>query len=161
LGLHVIAAASSKEKRDAAIAAGAEAAIDTTSEDVKARAREFSDGGVDLVYDPVGGDLAEQGLRSLRNDGQLLVIGFASGTIPKLPANQVLLRNRRVTGVEWGGWALTHPVENAALVTEVLELIAAGRLHPVEPTTYSLDDAGRALSDLANRNVTGKLALVP
>jgi len=73
---------------------------------VKVRAKEISGGdGVDAVYDAVGGTLGETCLRALRDDGQFLVIGFASGAIPKLPANQVLLRNRRVTGVDWGGWA--------------------------------------------------------
>jgi NADPH2:quinone reductase len=162
LGLQVIAGASTAEKRALAEAQGAEASIDTTTEDVKTRARELAGGsGVDLVYDPVGGDLAEQGLRALGDDGQFLVIGFASGSIPKLPANQVLLRNRRVTGVEWGGWVAKHPEENRALVAEVLAEIAAGRLHPVEPTTYPLDEVRTALRDLADRRVTGKVALVP
>lgn len=162
LGLRVIAAASTPDKRATAERQGAEAVIDTTTEDVKARARELSGGnGVDLVYDPVGGDLAEQGLRALGDDGQFLVIGFASGTIPRLPANQVLLRNRRVTGVEWGGWVAKHPAENRVLVDEVLAEIAAGRLRPIEPTTYPLTEVHRALTDLAERRVTGKVALVP
>ena len=70
----------------------------------------------------------------MRDDGQFLVIGFASGDIPKLPANQVLLRNRRVTGVEWGGWVAKNPEANARLVEQVVAMIAAGELHPVEPT---------------------------
>ena len=104
MGLRVLAAASSTEKRAAAAAMGADVVIDSTNEDVKERARAESDAGVDLVYDPVGGALGESCLRALGDDGQFLVLGFASGAIPRLPANQVLLRNRRVTGVEWGGW---------------------------------------------------------
>jgi NADPH2:quinone reductase len=161
LGLRVIGAASSAEKRAAAAEAGAVATIDTSSEDVKERARELSGGGVDLVYDPVGGELAEQGLRALGEDGQLLVIGFASGVIPRLPANQVLLRNRRVTGVDWGAWAGRHPAENRALLGEVLAHIEADDLHPVEPLTYPLAEVARALTDLATRRATGKLALTP
>ncbi|HEX9258910.1 MAG TPA: zinc-binding dehydrogenase, partial [Acidimicrobiales bacterium] len=87
LGLRVLAVASSDEKRQAALAAGAEAAIDPAG-GIKDAAREWGGGGVDYVYDPVGGDLAEQGLRALDEDGQLIVIGFASGPIPRLPANQ-------------------------------------------------------------------------
>jgi NADPH2:quinone reductase len=161
IGLRVLAAASSEEKRAAALAQGATAVIDTSTESVKDRARELAGGGVDLVYDPVGGELAEQGLRALGEDGQLLVIGFASGTIPRLPANQVLLRNRRVTGVDWGAWAGRNPAANRALLHEVLDAIVEGRLHPVEPSVRPLGDVAAALADLAERRVTGKLALVP
>lgn len=161
MGLHVIAAASSPDKRALAVAAGAEATIDTATEDVKTRAKELSGGGVHHVYDPVGGALAEAGLRALRDDGQLLVIGFASGEIPKLPANQVLLRNRRVTGVDWGGWTVTHGAENAQLLTDVVAAVARGELHPVEPRTYPLADVAEALTDQIERRVVGKTVLVP
>jgi len=160
LGLEVYAAASSPEKRALARAAGAAAVIDSSTEDVKARARELSDRGVDLLYDPVGGDLGTECLRALGDEGTHLVVGFVAG-IPQLPANQILLRNRRVVGVEWGGWATRHPDEDQRMVDEVLALIAEGRLRPVEPTTYPLEDAGRALRDLAERRVAGKVALVP
>lgn len=162
MGLRVIAAASTAEKRAAALACGAEVVVDTTTQDTKAVAREVADGdGVHLVYDPVGGDLGEQCLRALRDDGQFLVIGFASGTVPKLPANQVLLRNRRVIGVEWGPWAERHPVENDELMRWLLAGIAGGAMTPVEPTPYPLDAAARALADQQNRRVTGKTVLVP
>jgi NADPH:quinone reductase len=161
LGLHVIAAASSAEKREMASSRGAVAVIDTSSEDVKARAREISGDGVDAVYDPVGGKLGEECLRALRDDGQFLVIGFASGDIPKLPANQVLLRNRRVTGVDWGGWAGRNPRANRALVDRLLAMIAAGEIEPVEPVSYPFEDAARALADQQQRNVVGKAVLVP
>jgi NADPH:quinone reductase len=161
MGLHVIAAASSADKRAMAMSLGAESVIDTSSEDVKARAKELSGGGVHAVYDPVGGALAEAGLRSLRDDGQLLIIGFAAGEIPRLPANQILLRNRRVTGVDWGGWVSTHQAENEQLLTDVLAAIGRGDLHPVEPKAYSLDDVPVALQDQLDRKVTGKSVLVP
>ncbi|MGB8858050.1 MAG: NADPH:quinone oxidoreductase family protein [Ilumatobacteraceae bacterium] len=161
MGLHVIAAASSEEKRSIAIAHGAEAVIDTATEDVKARAKELSGGGVHAVYDPVGGALAEAGLRSLRDDGQLLVVGFAAGEIPRLPANQILLRNRRVTGVDWGGWVGDHQAENERLLGDVLAAIGRGELHPVEPRAYALSDVASALRDQLSRNVTGKSVLVP
>jgi NADPH:quinone reductase len=161
LGLQVIAAASSADKRAMAASRGAVAVIDTTSEDVKARAREISGDGVDAVYDPVGGVLGEQCLRALREDGQFLVIGFASGDIPKLPANQVLLRNRRVTGVDWGAWAARNQDANRNLADHVLALIAAGEINPVEPVSYPFDQAARALADQQDRKVVGKAILVP
>ena len=161
MGLHVIAAASSEAKRELAVSYGAEATIDTTTEDVKTRAKELSGGGVHIVYDPVGGALAEAGLRALRDDGQLLVLGFAGGEIPKLPANQILLRNRRVTGVDWGGWVGGHQKENAAMLAEVLAAIEAGQLRPVEPKAYPLADVAAALQDQVDRRVVGKSVLVP
>lgn len=167
LGCRVIAAASSEAKRQLALDRGAQAVIDTaacTPDDAKNAAREFGAvtgrGGVDHLYDPVGGELGEACLRALGEDGNYLVIGFVAG-IPRLPANQILLRNRRVIGVDWGAWAGRHPTENQRLLTEVLGLIAAGDLSPVEPVTYPLEQAARALADLGTRNVAGKVALVP
>ena len=161
LGLKVIAAASSAAKREMAQSRGAVAVIDSSSEDVKARAKEISGDGVDAVYDPIGGKLGEECLRSLRDDGQFIVIGFASGDIPKLPANQVLLRNRRVTGVDWGAWVGRNPAENQALVMQVLAKIAAGELSPVEPVSYPFEQAAQALADQQQRNVVGKAVLIP
>jgi NADPH2:quinone reductase len=162
LGLHVLAAASSPEKRALAADRGAEQVVDSSSEDVKERAKEWSGGGVDLVYDPVGGPQGEAALRALADDGQFLVIGFASGAIPQLPANQVLLRNRRVTGVDWGGWVgKGHAAANQQMLQAVLAEITAGRLRPVEPTSYAFDDVARALEDQVERRVAGKTALVP
>jgi NADPH:quinone reductase len=135
--------------------------IDSSGEDVKARARAISGDGVDGVYDPVGGALGESCLRSLREDGQFIVIGFASGDIPKLPANQVLLRNRRVTGVDWGAWAGRNPAANQEIVAQLLEMISAGNLQPVEPVRYPFVEAAQALSDQQHRKVVGKAVLVP
>jgi len=166
-GLRVIAAASTADKRRLALDRGADAVIDTsalTPEDVKQTAREFgmSAGGhgVDLVYDPIGGLLGEQCLRALGDDGQYLVIGFVAG-IPALPANQILLRNRRVVGVDWGAWASRNSAANHALLTEVLEMIDAGTIEPVEPSPYPLEEAGAALADLAARRIAGKVVLIP
>lgn len=160
LGLRVIAAASSKDKRDLATSRGAVATIDVATEDVKERAKELSGGGVDYLYDPVGGDLGETCLRALGEDGQYIVIGFVGG-IPRLPANQVLLRNRRVTGVDWGAWVSTHQSENVKMMMEVFDAIEQGKIHPVEPTTFPLDKAVDALRALQSRSVAGKIALIP
>ncbi len=167
MGLRVLAAASTAGKRAAAAERGAVATIDTSGEDVKERARALAgelvpgSTGVDAVYDPVGGDLAEAALRSLGENGQYLVVGFASGRIPQLPANQVLLRNRRVVGVDWGAWAARHTVDNAAMIVEILTAVEQGELRPVEPTPYPLEDAARAMEDQLERRVTGKTVLVP
>ena len=161
LGASVIAVASTAEKRALCLARGATGVIVPTTESIKDRARELAGGSVSLAIDPVGGPLSDQALRSLGFDGELLIIGFASGEIPKLAANQILLRNRRVIGVDWGAWAMSAPEENAMVMTEVLDLIAAGGLSPVEPTIYPLADAGLALRDLLERRVTGKAVLVP
>jgi NADPH2:quinone reductase len=160
LGLRSLAVASSAEKRDQAVTAGAEAAIDA-ADDVKVQARELSGGGVDLVVDPVGGPLAEAALRALRVNGRYLVIGFASGEIPRLPANQVLLNNRTVIGVDWGAWTMQQPEAHRTLLAELMAMVAGGRLHPVEPTAYPLDQAATALSDLMERRAVGKVVLVP
>jgi len=170
LGLRVIAAASTEEKRALAESRGALATIDNSVLDAagikdaaKAFAASFDDrgdrGGVDVVYDPVGGDVGEVALRALGEDGQLLVIGFVAG-IPKLAANQVLLRNRRVTGVDWGAWVGRNQDANRQLLAEVVERIGSGDLDPVEPVGYPLREAARALRDLADRKVAGKVALV-
>jgi NADPH:quinone reductase len=161
LGARVIAAASSPAKLAAARAAGAAATIDYEGEDLKVRARALSGGGVDVVVDPVGGRHADPALRALAAGGRFLVIGFAGGSIPALPLNQVLLNNRTVLGVDWGAWSFREPGANRELINEVLAMIAAGRLHPAAPTAHPLADAGRVLTDLLERRVTGKAVLLP
>jgi NADPH2:quinone reductase len=161
LGARVIAAASSEAKRAAALQAGAEVAIDYSAEDLKARVREITGGGADLVVDPVGDRYSEPALRSLRPFGRHLVVGFAGGSIPKLPANLILLENRAVVGIDWGAWSRRDPDGNVALVDEAFAGIAAGRFHPPLPTVFPLEKAGAALILLARRQVTGKLVLVP
>ena len=116
-------------------------------------------GGADIVVDPVGGPLAESALRSLGNNGRYLVIGFASGVIPSLPANQILLRNRQVIGVDWGAWAMGNPADNATLLGEVIAAIEEGAITPVEPQSYALAEAGSALRDLLDRRLVGKACL--
>ena len=161
LGLRPIAAASSRDKLAGAEAQGAVGSIAYEDEDLKTRARELSDGGVDLVVDAVGGAHAEPALRALRSGGRFLVIGFASGTIPSLPLNQVLLNNRTVVGVDWGGWAMKNPGEHAALEAELFALADQDVLRPVEPSVLPLEDAGRVLTDIADRRIVGKVVLAP
>ena len=166
LGARVVACASTSEKLEAARAAGADATIAyddpaTPDLDLKAAIREATGGGADVLVDPVGGPKADAALRALGWMGRYVVIGFAAGGIPTIPLNQVLLNNRTVVGIDWGAWTFRDPAGNAALIRELLGLVEAGRLRPVEPVAYPLDEAPKALADLQGRNVTGKVVLVP
>ncbi len=162
LGCRVLGVASTAAKRDAALAAGADAVLDPATDAVKDAARAWAGGtGVDVVLDPVGGPLAEPSLRALGDGGRYLVIGFASGEIPSLPLNQVLLRNRCVIGIDWGIWAMTHAEGQSALLADLLAMVADGRLDPVRPAEYPLDDVAAALEDLLGRRTVGKIALIP
>lgn len=164
LGAHTVAVASTPEKLQLCIERSANAVIDSSASPdeagpMRGQIREITGGGADIVIDSVGGALSEEGLRGLREGGRLMVVGFASGEISSLPANQVLLRNRSVIGVDWGAWALGHPQDNAALFAEVLQHVGAGSLSPIEPTMYALEDVSDALRDLLGRKVIGKVAL--
>jgi NADPH:quinone reductase len=161
LGGRVIAAASSTEKREAAMAMGAEATIAYEDEDLKVRAREISGGGVDVVIDSVGGRHSEAALRATKHLGRFCVIGFASGPIASIPLNQVLLNNRTVVGVDWGGWTFKDPVGNRQLLGELMALVGSGSLHPAVPTAYPLDAAASVMSGLIDRSIGGKAVLVP
>lgn len=161
VGATVLAAASSPERLERCRDAGADDTIDYSARDLKSSAREASGGGVDVVFDPVGHDLTEPALRAMGEFGRLCIIGFARGDIPRLPANQVLLRNRSVVGVDWGAWAMQHPDEQRRLLADALAMVARGRLRPPEPTTYPLDRAADALDDLLGHRLVGKAVLVP
>ncbi len=161
LGARVIAAASSDARLDAARAMGAEAVIEYEREDLKTRARELSGGGVDVVVDPVGGRHSEAALRATGLFGRFCVIGFAGGSIPSIPLNLVLLHNRTMVGVEWGGWVVRDPAGNRELLSELLAMIEDGRLHPSRPATFALDDAPSVLAGLIGRTIDGKAVLVP
>ncbi|MGZ6975913.1 MAG: NADPH:quinone oxidoreductase family protein [Acidimicrobiia bacterium] len=160
LGARVIAAASSAEKLDGARAVGATEVINYATEDLKVRAKELSGGGVDIVVDPVGGELAEPALRATGWNGRFLVIGFAGG-IPKLPANLVLLNNRTLIGVDWGAWTGRDQTGQRDLLAEILAAVADGRLHPPEPHRAPLADAGKVLQSVLDRQLVGKTVLVP
>ena len=160
LGARVIAAASTDEKLETCRQFGADATIAYETEDLKTRARELSGGGVDVVYDPVGGDFAEPALRALGWGGRYLVIGFAAGVIPRIPLNLVLLNTRNVLGVDWGAFTGHDPEANRALLADLGRLLEAGTLHPIAPQTYPLDRAAEALRDLAERRTIGKAVLV-
>ena len=161
LGAHVIAAASTPDKLEAAEAMGAEATIAYEDEDLKTRARELSGGGVDVVVDAVGGRHSEPALRATRWSGRFCVVGFASGTIPSLPLNQVLLNNRTLVGVDWGAWTFRDQEGYRALLGELTGMVGESRLHPPVPAERPLVEAPKAMADLIERRVTGKVVLVP
>ena len=161
LGGRVIAAASTPERRAAAVAMGAEATIAYEEEDLKSKARELSGGGVDVVVDPVGGRHSEPALRATGHLGRFCVLGFASGPIAPVPLNQVLLNNRTVVGVDWGGWTFKDPYGNRDLITQLMEMVGSERLHPVHPARFPLDQASAVMGGLLDRTIAGKAVLVP
>ncbi|HEU4409961.1 MAG TPA: NADPH:quinone oxidoreductase family protein [Polyangiaceae bacterium] len=159
LGARVVAAASSDEKLALCRREGADEAVNYARGDLRALLRPL--GGVDVVYDPVGGDLSEPALRALRPGGRLLVIGFARGEIPKMPLNLPLLKECSIVGVQWGAWAQREPEAQRAMIGELLRWWQSGDLRPHVHRTYPLERAAEALDDLAARRVQGKAILVP
>ncbi|MBS1848829.1 MAG: zinc-binding dehydrogenase [Actinobacteria bacterium] len=190
-GARVAAVASTVTKRRAALDAGAEVVFDARGRRADAEGRigdgadgpvdaasstvgpsaedlttlvhvmrEWSDGGVDVALDPVGGPMTLTALRALRLFGRLLVIGFPAG-IAEVPANQILLRNRSVLGVDWGAWTMADPAGQRALLDGLLADVASGRVTPAAPETRPLDGVVDALGDLLGRRAVGKLVLVP
>jgi NADPH2:quinone reductase len=161
LGARVIAAASTEEKLALCRERGADETLDYSTEDLKLRAKELSGGGVDMVYDPIGGDYAEPALRAIAPGGRYLVIGFAAGEIPKFRLNLILLKSCQVVGVDWGGTASRDPEGNRQLLADLTAMIEAGKVKPAMPTTYPLARAGEALTALVERRMAGKVALLP
>ena len=161
LGARAIAAASSTDKLRVALAAGAEHGIDYESEDLKTRTRELTSEGAQVVVDPVGGPYSEAALRALRLFGRYLVVGFAAGKIPSVPLNHVLLNNRSIIGIDWGGWAAKKPDANRELIDDLISLAGKGLINPAKPTVLPLSEAGQVLSRIMTRRITGKVVLAP
>ncbi|HKI64469.1 MAG TPA: NADPH:quinone oxidoreductase family protein [Burkholderiales bacterium] len=162
LGLRVIAAASSTQKLAVCREHGADETIDYAAEDLRARIKALTAGkGVDLIYDPVGGAYTEAALRSSAWRARLLVIGFAAGEIPKIALNLPLLMERSIVGVYWGEWTKRAPDEFAAALKQLGEWFGQGRLRPHISATYPLAEAARAVKDMAERRVMGKVVLLP
>lgn len=161
LGARVIAAASSEEKLALCRERGADACINYASGDLRERVRELTAGkGVDVVYDPVGGAYAEPAVRSLAFLGRYLVVGFASGEIPKIPLNLLLLKQASLVGVFWGAYAKARPAEKTRSFAELFEWYAQGRLHPHVSETFPLQRYREALETVMNRRAKGKVALL-
>ena len=157
MGARVIACASSDEKLAFCREHGADETLNYATEDLKTRLKDLSYGkGIDVVYDPVGGDYSEQALRALGWEGRFLVIGFAAGPIPKIPLNLPLLKSCDIRGVFWGAAVERGPEQHRANMRQIMAWVADGVIKPHIHGTYPLADARQALQDLADRKVMGK-----
>jgi len=160
LGARVIAVASDERKREAARQAGADEIVDA-GEGWRERVKGLTErAGVDLVFDPVGGERMTESLRCLAPEGRLLVVGFAAGEIPDFAANRVLLRNVDVVGVNWGGLAMARPEIVAEAAEDLIRWHAAGLVAPVIGGRYALEDGADALRALEARRAVGNLVLM-
>jgi NADPH:quinone reductase len=161
LGARVIAAASSDEKCALCKSIGADATINYGREDLREAIKTLTDGkGLDVVYDPVGGDLAEPALRSVGWRGRYLIIGFASGSIPSLPLNLPLLKGSSLVGVFWGSFAKHEPKANAAMLAELARWYGEGKIKPVIDRTMPMAELKAAFAHMGSRTVKGKLVMV-
>jgi NADPH2:quinone reductase len=158
LGAITIAVVSTDEKAAVASAAGADHVLRSDGP-WKDDAKQLSDGGVDVVIDPVGGDRFTDSLRSLREGGRVVVVGFTAGSIPEVRVNRLLLNNTEVIGAGWGAGVLTHPERTREIGKALDELIEAGYVAPVIGARFPLDRAGEALALMDERGATGKVVL--
>ena len=160
MGANVIAGASSPEKLELASSAGADETILYSKEDWRTELKALlGNESLNMVYDPVGGDLAEPAFRSLAPGGRFLVVGFASGTIPSIPLNLALLKQSSIVGVDWGGAMRSDPSLTPTLQKTLLDWIDSGRLNPAKVSTRPLSEIREALSDQISGKVIGKLVL--
>jgi len=168
MGANVIAAASTQDKVDLAIKHGAQSGMVYPSgpfdkDGKKALGALFKAAvpkdGVDVIYDAVGGDYAEASLRAIAWEGRFLVIGFPSG-IPAIPLNLTLLKGCQIVGVFWGSFTTRQPEDNAENIREMLQLYAEGKIRPYVSSTYPLAEAGKAITELAERRAKGKVVVV-
>jgi len=162
LGARVIATVGGAEKADLARDLGADEVIDYRAEDFAARVSEITGGrGADVIYDPVGGDVFDRSLKCIAWNGRLVVVGFASGRIPEVKANRILLKNIAVTGVHWGAYLIHEPARVPETFARIFALYRDGLIKPLIYKTYSLEDLPSALAELASRKTHGKLIITP
>ena len=162
LGARVIAAASSEEKLELCRAHGADETLNYGAEDLRERLKTLTGGqGPDVIFDPVGGDLAEPAFRSIGWGGRYLVVGFAGGEIPRLPLNLPLLKGASLVGVFWGEFARRDPQANARNMARLTEWVLDGTLRPLVSGRYPLERTPEALRALLDRRVTGKVVVTP
>jgi NADPH:quinone reductase len=160
LGARVIAVASTEDKRAFCKKQGADEAI--AYENLKEYVKALTKGeGANVIVDSVGGPASEQALRAIAWEGRHLVIGFASGEIPKIPLNLTLLKGCQIVGVFWGQFAMRFPEQNRASVARVFSWIAEGKIQPHVDGTYSFDRVRDVLERMANRAIMGKVLLIP
>lgn len=162
MGASVIAAASSDDKLALCRERGATETINYATEDLRARLKDITDGaGVDVCYDPVGGQYSEPAIRSMAWDGRFLVVGFAAGEIPRIPLNLALLKSCQIVGVFWGAFTGRDPDGHRANLAELLAWWRDGRVKPHISRTFPLERAGDAIAELAERRSRGKVVVTP
>jgi NADPH2:quinone reductase len=161
MGAKVIAAASTDEKCALCASLGADATINYSTENLREALKTLTEGkGPDVVYDPVGGDLAEPAFRSIAWRGRYLVVGFAGGPIPTLPLNLPLLKGASLVGVFWGDFARREPQANAAMMGELAQWYGQGKIKPVIDRTMPMNELKAAYAHMGSRSVKGKLVMV-
>jgi NADPH2:quinone reductase len=158
LGARTIALVSSEEKEQVAKRAGADEVV-RLADGWKDEVRERSGGGVDVVVDPVGGERFTNSLRSLRENGRLLVVGFTGGSIPEVKVNRLLLGNTEVVGAGWGAYVLSKPELNREIGAAVNRMVDEGFVRPIVGARFPLEQASRALGAIDQRRATGKIVL--
>jgi NADPH:quinone reductase len=158
LGARTIAVVSSEEKERVAKEAGADHVVRSDGP-WKDEAKEISQGGVDVVIDPVGGDRFTDSLRSLAEGGRVVVVGFTGGSIPEVRVNRLLLNNTEVIGAGWGGYVMSKPDVNRQIGQAIIDLIDQGFIRPVVGARFPLERASDALELLEGRGATGKVVL--
>ena len=160
MGARVIACASSAEKLALCKEYGADEGINYSEEDLKTRIKELTEGkGADVIYDPVGDKFSEPALRAMAWEGRFLVVGFAAGDIPRIPLNLALLKGCQIVGVFWGSWAMQFPNENMRNTMELIQWHAQGKLKPHIHAVYPLEEAQKAMEEMMQRKVRGKIVI--
>ncbi len=161
LGARVIAAASTDEKCALCSSIGADATINYSQQDLREAIKQLTGGkGPDVIYDPVGGAMAEPAFRSIAWRGRYLVVGFAGGAIPSLPLNLTLLKGASIVGVFWGGFAKNEPKANASAMAELALWYGQGKIKPVIDSTLPMAELKAAYARMGSRSVMGKLVMV-
>ncbi|HAB09305.1 MAG: NADPH:quinone oxidoreductase family protein [Alloalcanivorax venustensis] len=159
MGAKVIAAASSDDKLQVAKEAGADDLINYTDEDLKEALKSRYPQGIDVIYDPVGDRFTEPALRNMAWNGRFLIVGFAAGEIPKIPANLTLLKGCSVVGVFWGAFTAKEPKEHIQNVKELMQLFAEGKINPRVSEVFPFEQYEDALAALSSRRAKGKVVL--
>jgi NADPH:quinone reductase len=161
MGAKVIATASSEDKLEACRRYGIDGAIDYSREDLRGALKALCPKGPDVIYDPVGGDFTEQAFRSIAWKGRHLIIGFAAGPIPAIPANLPLLKGASLVGVFWGAYTRHEAEHWKRSGAEMVSWLMSGKLKPLISHRYTLAETPQALADMAARKVIGKIVIVP
>jgi NADPH2:quinone reductase len=162
MGARVIATAGGPDKLEIARAAGADEAIDYLAEDIRERVKALTGGrGADVIYDPVGGDVFDASLRCVAFEGRILVIGFAGGRVPQIPANHVMVKNVDIIGVNRPAYDLLAPEVSRRSQEELMAWLAEGRIRPLVSKTFPLERAVEGLESVVTRRSTGKVVITP